>query len=159
MLGCDPIAAPGLRYQLFHRTAAAVVEARRFVSSAAAMILHSFSPEHRWFDDFAAFCALFCTTTQRGIPSVVTLPDGRPLILGWATGNRVTSLSRRQDLILAPVEKASRRRQPVDNFAVNTFILQNQIVTKRDIAGPSKVAADRSARPHITPSGSSGSPG
>jgi hypothetical protein len=88
MPSCDPGAAPGLRYQLFHRTAAAVVEARRFGTAAAAMIVHAFSPEHRWFDDFAVFCALFCTTAQRGTPSVVILPDGRPLILGWATGNR-----------------------------------------------------------------------
>ena len=57
LLGIGTPPAPSLRYQLFHRTAAAVIEARRFGTDAAAMIVHSFSPEHLWFDDFAAFAA------------------------------------------------------------------------------------------------------
>ncbi|MFU8881858.1 MAG: DUF6946 family protein [Rhodobacterales bacterium] len=58
----DPVATPlsgALRYQLFHRTAAAVTEARRFHRPVAAMIVQSFAPDHRWFADYAAFCALF----------------------------------------------------------------------------------------------------
>ena len=41
MLGIDTPPAPSLRYQLFHRTAAAVIEARRFGTDAAAMVVHS----------------------------------------------------------------------------------------------------------------------
>ena len=86
MLGIDTPPAPSLRYQLFHRTAAAVIEARRFGTDAAAMVVHSFSPEHLWFDDFAAFCAMFGQPPTRGAPIVVKLPDHRQLILGWASG-------------------------------------------------------------------------
>jgi len=86
MLGLRALPEPSLRYQLFHRTAAAVIEARRFETDAAAMIVHSFSPQHLWFDDFVAFCAAFNLTPTRGAASVATLPDGRRLILGWASG-------------------------------------------------------------------------
>jgi hypothetical protein len=87
---CDLLDAPfppppDLRYQLFHRTAAAVIEARRLSRPAAAMLVQSFSPDDRWFDDFAKFCTyLGCATPTIGTTTQKTLPDGRPLILGWA---------------------------------------------------------------------------
>ncbi|WP_371061558.1 hypothetical protein [Rhodosalinus sp. 5P4] len=37
------------------RTAAALLEATRFKTLRATMILRSFSREHRWFEDFAIF--------------------------------------------------------------------------------------------------------
>lgn len=77
-----------LRYQLFHRTAAAIAEARRFRRPVAAMIVQSFSPERLWFDDFAAFCTfLGMTDAQPDEPMETTLPDGITLRLGWATGD------------------------------------------------------------------------
>jgi len=39
-----------LHYQLFHRTASAVLEAERFKTDEAAMIVHSFSSENKWLD-------------------------------------------------------------------------------------------------------------
>lgn len=86
LLGC-PEPPPDLRYQLFHRTAAAVIEADRMNAGAAAMIVQSFSPEHRWFEDFASFCAFLDLDAARSAPLVRRLPDGRDLILGWATGD------------------------------------------------------------------------
>jgi len=85
LLGCpDP---PGtLPYQLFHRTAAAILEARRFRATSAAMLVHSFSMDHRWHDAFAAFCDFLGTGSARGVPHELSLPDGRILTLGWATG-------------------------------------------------------------------------
>jgi hypothetical protein len=88
LLGCDT-PPDGLYYQLFHRTAAAILEARRFGTEAAAMIVQSFSQEHRWHDDFAAFCAFLGAAPNRNSPSTITLPGGMPLILGWATGDEV----------------------------------------------------------------------
>lgn len=86
LLGCPE--PPGdLRYQLLHRTAAAVVEARRMDTAAAAMIVHSFSPDHRWFEDFAAFSNFLGVQAERSSGSVRVLPDGRDLILGWASGD------------------------------------------------------------------------
>ena len=44
-----------LRYQLLHRTAAAIYEAQRYRVRRAVMLVHSFSEGHSWFDDFRAF--------------------------------------------------------------------------------------------------------
>ncbi|PLX40472.1 MAG: hypothetical protein C0605_06395 [Hyphomicrobiales bacterium] len=88
MLGGAYPPPPELRYQLFHRTAAALIEAGRFNTDSAAMIVHSFSQEHRWYDDFHAFCSYLGLEGERGKAVPKQLPDGRELILGWATGDR-----------------------------------------------------------------------
>ena len=76
-----------VRYQLLHRTAAAVLEASRFKTDRAAMIVQSFSQEHRWFEDFAAFTELLGLEAERGEPLRHVLPSGKPLDLGWAVGS------------------------------------------------------------------------
>jgi hypothetical protein len=45
----------GLRYQLLHRTAAAVYEAERYRAPVALMLVHSFSPRRSGWGGFAAF--------------------------------------------------------------------------------------------------------
>lgn len=86
-LGLRETPNDAVRYQLLHRTAAAVIEAERFKTDGAAMIVQSFSPTHKWFEDFAAFCALFDLTAEIGKPLSHTLPSGKPLTLGWAVGS------------------------------------------------------------------------
>ncbi|HEX4296548.1 MAG TPA: hypothetical protein VHZ56_00860 [Devosia sp.] len=76
-----------LHYQLFHRTAAAIVEARRFKTDAAAMIVHSFSSTVRWFDAFAAFAEFLGISCSVGDAGTTILFDGRPLTIGWAKGD------------------------------------------------------------------------
>jgi len=83
MLGIAP--DPMLRYQLLHRTVAAILEARRFGMAEAAMVVQSFAPDHRWFADFAAFAAVFGHKVTPGVAVRLRLPDGMPLTLGWAT--------------------------------------------------------------------------
>jgi hypothetical protein len=46
-----------LRYQLLHRTASAIYEARRYHCEQAVMLVHSFSRTSASFDDFADFAA------------------------------------------------------------------------------------------------------
>ncbi|PBB34343.1 hypothetical protein [Mesorhizobium sp. WSM3882] len=78
---------PGnIRYQLLHRTASAVIEARRFKTDAAAMIVHSFSPTRRWFDDYAAFVALFGAPARPDQLVCVHSESTPRLYLGWASG-------------------------------------------------------------------------
>jgi hypothetical protein len=76
---------PTLRYQLFHRTAAAILESLRFRTASAAMIVQSFSPTRRWFEDFAAFCEFLGMEARPDRPTERLLPSGRRLILGWAS--------------------------------------------------------------------------
>jgi hypothetical protein len=75
------------RYQLLHRTASAILEARRFTASHAVMLVHSFSQDDAHFDDFGAFAALlraeprkygFARSEQHSEPT---------LHLGWVQGD------------------------------------------------------------------------
>ena len=77
-----------LRYQLLHRSASALIEADRFHARAAVMLVHSFSPDHHWFEDYAAFLQLFGVTAElerfQAIPSATSVP----FYAGWASGTR-----------------------------------------------------------------------
>jgi len=82
----EPLAGT-IRYQLIHRTASAVIEAKRFSAPHAVMLVHSFSPSREWFQDFEAFASLLraeitvnrvVSTGQRG---------GVHLHIGWICGN------------------------------------------------------------------------
>ena len=75
-----------LRYQLLHRTVSAILERNRFGMDYAAMIVHSFSQSHEGFDDYKNFVMKLGGYGKRGALDSVELPDGRPLYLGWATG-------------------------------------------------------------------------
>ena len=79
-----------LRYQLFHRTASAVIEAERFKADMAIMLVHSFSQTHKWFGDYAAFADLMrCDGAHLGNVVKSDLATVRPLYLGWVTGDPV----------------------------------------------------------------------
>lgn len=86
-LGLTETPSDTVRYQLLHRTAAAVVEAERFGTDGAAMIVQSSSHTNKWFEDFAVFCRLFGLIAEVGKPLRHALPSGRPLTLGWVVGS------------------------------------------------------------------------
>lgn len=88
LLGTPDPPPGGLRYQLFHRTAAAVIEARRFHRPVAAMVVQSFSPTDRWRDDFIAFADHLGIAVGPGGSGRKGLPCGTELILGWASGEQ-----------------------------------------------------------------------
>lgn len=76
-----------IRYQLLHRTASAIIAAEQFDASAAVMLVHSFSPTGKWFDDFAAFARLYGIDASVGSVSRVQVPGDTPLFLGWCKGD------------------------------------------------------------------------
>jgi hypothetical protein len=59
LLGLEPPLPSNIYYQLLQRTAAAVIEARRFKTDAAVMIVHSFSRTRKWYHAFEHFVSLF----------------------------------------------------------------------------------------------------
>lgn len=75
------------RYQLLHRTASALIEAKRFNAPNALMLVHSFSRVNEWFEDYQQFLALF--GARGGIDSLVFAKniDGVNLYFGWAKGD------------------------------------------------------------------------
>src|SRR5262249_29746886 len=77
-----------IHYQLLHRTASAILEARRFKTDAAAMIVHSFSPERHWFEALVQFGLLFDAAIVANELIAVRSKGMPPLYLGWACGNQ-----------------------------------------------------------------------
>ncbi len=55
MLGIDSRSVFDIYYQLIHRTAAAMIEARRYGFNQAMMLVHSFDPGKAWFEEFQDF--------------------------------------------------------------------------------------------------------
>jgi len=78
----------GIRYQLIHRTASAVIEAKRFNATAALLLVHSFSPNYEWFDDYSNFSSLFGIKAQRNAILFAKRIDGVNLYLTWITGEK-----------------------------------------------------------------------
>jgi hypothetical protein len=78
---------PGIRYQLLHRLASAVIEASHFGAKHAVMIVQSFSQSHEWLTDFEAFLALFGAEAHVG--SLAPLYNAGPVSVfaGWAQGD------------------------------------------------------------------------
>ena len=77
-----------IRYQLIHRTASAVIEAKRFCASKAVMIVHSFSQESLGFDDYAAFVDLYGEPASLGKLVKACDVEGVELYFGWAKGEQ-----------------------------------------------------------------------
>ena len=73
-----------LRYQLLHRTAAAIYEAQRYKVRRALMLVHSFSEGHSWFDDFRVFAdAIGTPVSGTNELSAEVEVEGVSLRLGW----------------------------------------------------------------------------
>ncbi len=75
-----------LRYQLLHRTASAILEAERFRADHAMLLIHSFSPRHAWFEDFAAFLDLWGIQAELNKVHSARLPSGCALHFAWVHG-------------------------------------------------------------------------
>ena len=74
-----------IRYQLLHRTASAVIEAKRFHAPFAAMVVQSFvaDDEENHYDDFAKFIRLFGKTPSKGKLLELCRPCGHRLFVAW----------------------------------------------------------------------------
>ncbi len=83
-LGIEPDTAMPLRYQLLHRTVAAIIEAKRFHVSKAILAVQSFCPNATGYPDFTAFCeAAGFRELERDRLSGPRIFDGIDLWVGW----------------------------------------------------------------------------
>ena len=85
-LGCTSSLDDGIRYQLMHRTVSALLTARAFHAATAVMLVHSFSPESRWREDFEAFAGALNVSCLTDDLCEVELGQGPRLIIGWCKG-------------------------------------------------------------------------
>lgn len=74
-------------YQLLHRTVYAKLLARQFQAGIALMLVHSFSPQNMWFDQYEKFAALFGIKAEMDMIYPALRYDGLVLYLGWAKGD------------------------------------------------------------------------
>lgn len=73
-----------LRYQLLHRTASALYEARRYHAQVAIMMVHSFDPKDTGFEDFARFGAALGFVGAAATRLVGPINrEGVDLYIGW----------------------------------------------------------------------------
>ena len=87
LLEIDRCSVQNIMYQLLHRTASALILAERFNASAALMLVHSFSQEHKWFEDYKKFLELF---GQDGSQNSVVSIGKRSKVetyLSWVVGD------------------------------------------------------------------------
>ncbi len=75
------------RYQLLHRTASAIIEARRFNATHAVMLVHSFCQSSEWFGDYADFVSLMGGVGSEDNVVSVGNRGGVSLSLSWVCGN------------------------------------------------------------------------
>jgi len=88
LLGLEPASVDHIRYQLLHRTASALIEANKFGAPNALMLVHSFSGEDEWFDDYQKFLALLGLTGEADSVVFAKSIRGVNLYLGWVRGNK-----------------------------------------------------------------------
>lgn len=74
-------------YQLLHRTASAIIEARRFHAGTAVMLVHSFSQSHTWFPEFREFASLFGIDAELNRIYSCGQRSGIELHIGWVVGD------------------------------------------------------------------------
>jgi hypothetical protein len=72
-----------LRYQLFHRTASAILEARRWRVGKALMLVQSFKESRTSWQDYVDFAAQFHVAVSKGSVSGQVRVGETDLYLGW----------------------------------------------------------------------------
>lgn len=83
ILGLDVAGLNDVPYQLLHRAAVPVLEAKRLNAAHAVLLVHSFSPEHAHLDEYRVFAELFTASGQVGALESAGLRDGVELHLCW----------------------------------------------------------------------------
>ena len=83
MLALEKDEISNIRYQLLHRTASAIIEAKKFNATNAIMIVHSFSKEKIGFEDYSNFASLFRVEAKLNRIHFAGNIKGIDLYLGW----------------------------------------------------------------------------
>jgi len=77
-----------IRYQLLHRTASALIEAKRFGASNALMLVHSFSQSNECFEDYSRFLRLFGLEAKPDSLLFAKTIKGINVYLCWVKGDK-----------------------------------------------------------------------
>jgi hypothetical protein len=86
-LGVNFPPAGYLHYQLFHRAASALIEAERFKTDEAIMIVHSFATDRKWFAEYSAFVNYLGGEPKIGELTSLGTRSGKPFHMAWVCGD------------------------------------------------------------------------
>ena len=80
-----------IHYQLLHRTASAIIEAKKFNAQIALMLVHAFEKTKNKYDEsFQAYCRFLSIFGKQGKKNAITLlkiVGSVDLYTGWVNGN------------------------------------------------------------------------
>jgi hypothetical protein len=79
-----------IRYQLMHRTAAAILEARRFRFKIALMLVQSFEESRNSWSDYERFSELLDMPSVRNAITGQKKTDGIDLFIGWVDSEKAS---------------------------------------------------------------------
>jgi hypothetical protein len=86
-LGLSKPLPDGIRYQLLHRTVAVLDFAREVHAGAAVMLVHSFSRDGTWYQDFAAFAQALGASPGKDTAFTLPMAGSPQLFLAWVSGD------------------------------------------------------------------------
>ncbi|MBI4318079.1 MAG: hypothetical protein HY675_06290 [Chloroflexi bacterium] len=86
-LGLDVSPAGGVRYQLLHRAASAIVTGEQYRAVAAVLLVHSFSEERVGWLDYQSFTRLFGVEAMEGTVQRLCGASIVPLFGVWVVGD------------------------------------------------------------------------
>lgn len=76
-----------VRYQLLHRTVSAIVEAKRFRSNQAVMVVHTFGKSNEWLEDYQYFLSLFGLEARVDQAVSTKIGNDMDLSFAWVHGS------------------------------------------------------------------------
>ncbi|WP_226672085.1 DUF6946 family protein [Rossellomorea aquimaris] len=115
LLGLNEEEVLNKRYQLFHRTASAVIEAKNVHAQHALMLVHSFNQQAKWFEDYREFVNLFGVKAKKDAVVGPVNVNGVQLYFGWVT-DTIPAKSKEYYYSLFKTEKAIGLAEEVDHY-------------------------------------------
>ncbi|MCA1054330.1 hypothetical protein LCM10_04965 [Rossellomorea aquimaris] len=106
------------RYQLFHRTASAMLEAKKVNAKHALVLIHSFSADAKWFQDYQSFVEMFGITPEKETVVGPVMQSGVNLYFGWVT-ERLPEKTKKYFYSLFKTDKAKRLAEEIDDYLYN----------------------------------------
>ncbi|WP_404430993.1 DUF6946 family protein [Sutcliffiella horikoshii] len=103
-----------VRYQLIHRAASALLEAEKVNAKNALFLVHSFSNQSKWYEDYSDFVKLFGLLAERNNIVGPTNVTGTNLYFCWVT--EVVVKSKEYFFSLFPTESARNLAREIDEY-------------------------------------------
>lgn len=126
LLGLNEVEVLNKRYQLFHRTASAVIEAKNVHAHHALMLVHSFSQQAKWFDDYKEFVNLFGVKAKKDAVVGPVNVNGVQLYFGWVT-DPIPLESKEYYYSLFKTEKARSLAKEVDRYVYEKSTYRHEV--------------------------------